>query len=135
MGITKLIKSLVSGVPQERLSDKKKNVPDSIEGYDLAEFYENIPISLSRTFAPKNAEVGSRVVLFQEPTNAADSRAVRVMLVPQRIPFAYLYRGKIQDIANSYLDNKDKIVARISSIDNPYGKDEVTIDIAFFKKR
>lgn len=111
-----------------------KSVTTPIKGYELAEFYENVPISLSRTFAPKNAEVGSRVVLFQEPTNSADSRAVRVMLAQQRIPFAYLYRGEIQDIANRYLDKKEKIVARISSIENLYGKDDVKIDIAFFKK-
>lgn len=112
----------------------KNNVTAPIKGYVLAEYHENVPISLSRTYAPRVAEIGSKVILFQEPTNIADSRAVRVMLVPQRIPFAYLYRGEIQDIANSYLDNKEKIVARISSIENPYGKDLVTIDIAFFKK-
>lgn len=113
---------------------EKKSVTTPIKGYVLAEHFEDVQISCSRTFAPKVAEIGSKVILFQEPSNIADSRAVGIMLVPQRIPFAYLYRGEIQDVANRYLDKKEKIVARISSIENLYGKDDVKIDIAFFKK-
>lgn len=113
---------------------EKKSVTTPIKGYVLAEHFENVEISCSRALAPKAAEIGSKVILFQESTNVADNRAVRIMLIPQRIPFAYLYRGNIQDVANEYLDKNEKIVARISSIENIYGKDQVKIDIAFFKK-
>lgn len=110
----------------------KKDVREPIKGYTLTDYRENVQISCSRTLAPKAAEIGSKVYLFQEPTNPADDRAVRVMLLPQRIPFAYLYRGPDQDIVNKYLDKKWKIVARISNIEN-VGVDIVYLNIAFFK--
>lgn len=73
------------------------------------------------------------VGFIQEPSNEADNKAVLLMFVPQRRKFGYLYRGKLQDMANDYINRGDKVVARLSYLRfKPYKI--VKIDMAFFKK-
>jgi len=132
MGISKFIKSLVTGIPQERLSEDSKSVTELIEGYTLKYHYKDIEIS-SWDYIPQDVKIGNRVALIQEPTNEADDKAVLLMFVPQRKKFGYLYRGKIQDMTNDYINRGDKVVARLSYLKfKPYKV--VKIDIAFFKK-
>ena len=132
MGISKFIKSLVTGIPQERLSEDSKSVTEFIEGYTLKYHYKDIEIS-SWDYIPQDVKIGNRVALIQEPTNEADDKAVLLMFVPQRKKFGYLYRGKIQDMTNDYINRGDKVVARLSYLKfKPYKV--VKIDIAFFKK-
>ena len=84
-------------------------------------------------FIPNDVKIGNRVILLQEPTNPADDKAVLLMFVPQKKKFGYLYRGKIQDMANDYIKRGDKIVARLSYLQfQPFKL--VKINIAFFKK-
>ncbi len=111
---------------------KIKSVAEPIEGYTLKRCYKNVEIS-SWEHIPKNIEVGNRIVLIQEPTNEADSKAVMLMFVPQRKKLGYLYRGKLQDMANEYINSGDKVVARLSYLKFKPHK-VVKINLAFFKK-
>lgn len=72
-------------------------------------------------------------MFIQEPTNPADEKAVLLMFVPQKSPFGYLYRGKIQDMVNDYINRGDKVVARLSYLQFPPEK-SIKLDIVFFKK-
>ena len=119
----------------EKISKKPhkiKSVAEPIEGYTLKRCYKNVEIS-SWEHIPKDIEVGNRIVLIQEPTNEADSKAVMLMFVPQRQKLGYLYRGKLQDMANEYINSGDKVVARLSYLKFKPHK-VVKINLAFFKK-
>lgn len=132
MSLSKFIKSLVTGIPQDKLQDEEKSVTEPIDGYTLKYHYKDVEVT-SWDYIPKDVKIGNRVVLIQEPTNEADDKAVLLMFVPQRRKFGYLYRGKLQDMANDYINRGDKIVARLSYLRfKPYKV--VKIDIAFFKK-
>ena len=112
--------------------EKPKSLTEPIDGYTLKYHYKDVEVT-SWDSIPKDVKIGNRVVLIQEPTNEADDKAVLLMFVPQRRKFGYLYRGKMQDMANDYLNRGDKVVARLSYLKfKPYKV--VKIDIAFFKK-
>ncbi len=132
MGFSKFIKSLLTGVPQERLPDENKSVTEPIEGYKLKKHLKDVEIS-SWDYIPQDVKIGNRVVMIQEKTNKADNKAVLLMFVPQRRKFGYLYRGEVQDMVNEYINNGDKVVARLSYLKFKPHK-VVKIDIAFFKK-
>lgn len=105
-------------------------------GYSLKYHYTDIEVCwfLSRFKIPKGGlKPGNRVIFVQEPTNPYDDKAVLLMFVPQRAPFGYLHRGKIQDMVNDYINRGDKVTARVSYFSyKPYPV--MKIDIAFFKK-
>jgi hypothetical protein len=112
--------------------EKPKSVTEPIDGYTLKYNYKDVEIT-SWNAIPNDVKIGNRVALIQEPTNIADNKAVLLMFVPQRRKFGYLYRGKMQDMVNEYLNHGDKVVARLSYLSfKPYKV--VKIDIAFFKK-
>lgn len=119
--------------PPERIPDNKpKSVTEPIDGYDLKYHYEDVEVS-SWDYIPKDVKLGNRVIFIQEPTNKADNKAIILAFVPQRRKFGYLYKGKIQDMVNDYINRGDKVVARLSHLSfKPYKT--VKIDIAFFKK-
>lgn len=134
MGIFDIFKSSANTPknPQEQLSEDKKSVTEPIDGYTLKYHCKDVEIT-SWDYIPKDVKIGNRIVLIQEPTNEADDKAVLLMFVPQRKKFGYLYRGKIQDMANDYINRGDKVVARLSHLSFKPHK-TVKIDIAFFKK-
>lgn len=117
---------------QKQKSGEKKSVVEDIEGYTLKYNYHDVEVT-SWEYIPRDIKVGDRIICIQEPTNEADSKAVMLMFVPQRKKLGYLYRGKIQDMVNDYLNRGDKVVARLSYLTF---KPEfcVKIDIAFYKK-
>lgn len=133
MGIFSFLfkKEQQGGIPQERAGEIKP-VTEPIEGYTLKYHYEDVEVT-SWDFIPNDVKIGNRVILLQEPTNPADDKAVLLMFVPQKKKLGYLYRGKIQDMANDYIKRGDKIVARLSYLQfKPFKL--VKINIAFFKK-
>lgn len=78
-------------------------------------------------------EEGASLTFKQEPSNKYDPRSVAVRLKGKRI--GYLYRGKLRDMVNDWLERGDKVRGRISLIH--YGaKDKskygVRIDIDFY---
>lgn len=119
----------------EKISKKPhkiKSAAEPIEGYTLKRWYKNVEIS-SWEHIPKDIEIGNRIVLIQEPTNEADSKAVMLLFVPQRKKLGYLYRGELQDMANEYINRGDKIVACLSYLKFKPCK-VVKINLAFFQK-
>ena len=133
----KLIKPKVSSskpyeIPPERLSDEQKTVIEQIDGYALRYLYKDVEIS-SWEYIPRDIKIGNRIIFMQEPTNEYDNKAVMLMFVPQRKKLGYLYRGKMQDMVNDYINRGDKVVARLSYLTfNPCKI--VKIDIGFYKK-
>lgn len=109
-----------------------KPVTEPIEGYTLKYHYKNVEVS-SWDHIPRDVKIGNRVAFIQEKNNEADPKAVLLIFVPQRKRFGYLFRGKMQDMVNDYLNRGNKVVARLSHLSfKPYKT--VKIDIAFFKK-
>lgn len=119
-------------IPAQMLPVIGKAATDPIEGYTLKYHYEDVEIT-SWDRIPPGVKIGNRVVFVQEPTNPADDHAVRLMFVPQKCKFGYLYRGEIQDMVNDYINRGDKVVGRLSYLTFKPHK-IVKIDIAFFKK-
>lgn len=112
---------------------KIKNLAiEEIPGYILKYTYNDVQ-ACCWEYVPRDIQVGNRVVLFQELTNQYDPKAVRLMFVPQRRPFGYLYRGRLQDMTNDYINRGNKVVARVSSLTfKPVFC--IKIDMAFYKK-
>lgn len=136
MGLFDIFKSKQASTPPtppERMPDSKpKSVTEPIEGYTLKYHYKDVEVS-SWDYIHDDIKIGNKVVLIQEPSNEVDNKAVLLIFVPQRRKFGYLFRGKLQDMANDYINRGDKIVARLSYLQfKPYKT--VKIDIAFFKK-
>lgn len=139
MGLSNFIKNLFSGskasleISPERMPDSEpKSVTEPIEGYTLKYHYKDVEVT-SWDHIPRDIKIGNRVILIQEQSNEVDDKAVLLMFAPQRRRFGYLYKGKIQDMVNDYINRGDKVVARLSYLSfKPYKV--VKIDIAFFKK-
>ncbi len=73
------------------------------------------------------------VALFQDSNNVYDNKAVAVC--QSCGPIAYLYRGKIQDMANDWLGSGRKVYGYISYIDPSRpdaNKNGLKIDIVFY---
>lgn len=119
-------------IPSQGLPNNQKSVIEPIKGYTLKYHYKDVEIT-SWEYIPKDIKIGNRVVLIQEPTNEADDKAVMLMFVPQKRKLGYLYRGKIQDMVNNYINRGDKVVARLSYLTFKPAK-IVKIDIAFYCK-
>lgn len=58
---------------------------------------------------------GESVDIEQEPDNEYDDRAVAVMHLGDKI--GYIYRGRLQDMINDFIDRGDDVEATISSAD------------------
>ena len=135
--VKKLLNTNITPPPQQPISPtpkpkKPSSVTDPIKGYTLKYHYQDVEIS-SWEYIPRDTQIGNRIVCIQEPNNEADNKAVMLMFVPQRKKLGYLYRGKMQDMVNDYLNRGDKVVARLSYLSfKPVFC--VKIDLAFFKK-
>lgn len=104
-------------------------------GYTLKYHYTDVEVCwFSNVYhLPRSVKPGNRVIFKQEPTNPYDNKAVLLMFVPQKAPFGYLHRGKIQGMVNDYISKGDKVEARLSYLQfSPVKK--MKIDIAFYKK-
>ena len=109
-------------------------IPD--EGYYLKYHYTDVEVCwfLDKFYVPKGGiKAGNRVIFVQEPTNPYDAKAVLLMFVPQRAPFGYLHRGRLQDMVNDYINRGDKVTARVSYFSYT-PRPVMKIDMAFFKK-
>lgn len=132
-----LFSKLLNRTPETKqtLSDypTENKAIEQINGFELAYHYENVNICLWNGIVPDETKADNKIVLIQEKKNKADPRAILLLLVPQKKKIGYIYRGKLQDMVNDYLEKGDKVTARISDIQfSPYAS--VKIDIAFFKK-
>lgn len=77
---------------------------------------------------------GAIVSFRQEPENKFDHSAVAVVIGRKRI--GYLYRGKLQDMANDWLERGDAVSGRVVRV-SPYAtdvkRDGVKINLYFYK--
>jgi hypothetical protein len=106
---------------------------ENIEGYSIRYHYEDVNVCVWDGIIPKGTEVGNRIVFIQEKDNDYDPNAILLLLVPQKRKLGYLYRGKLQDMVNDYLNRGDKVTARVSKITSkPIQK--VLIDMVFHVK-
>lgn len=124
--------------PSNKTAEIQVNSPvnkaiEEVKGYSLTYHYEDVEVCVWDGIIPPNTTSNNKIVFIQEKNNKADNRAVLILLVPQKKKLGYIYRGKLQDMINDYLDRGDKVNARISKIEPP-PYTSVKIDLAFFKK-
>lgn len=113
-------------------NNRRNLAVEQIPGYTLKYTYNDVRVC-SWEYIPRDIQIGNRVVLFQEPTNQYDPKAVRLMFVPQRKPFGYLYANGLQEMTNDYINRGDKVIARLSYLTfRPSFC--IKIDLAFYQK-
>lgn len=103
---------------------------------NVAYFYNDVGVfvpDINKLNNPE-AELLGVVVFAKEPNNPYDQRAI---LVAQSIgPVGYLYRGRIQNMVNDWLDKGKQVFGYISYL-NMYqenvNKDGLKIDIVFYE--
>ena len=86
--------------------------PDD-DGDDIAYHYTNVGVFVPYTdvFDHPALVEGAIVTFRQEPENRYDHRAVAVVIGRKRI--GYLFRGRLQDMANDWLERGDAVSGRI----------------------
>lgn len=127
---------------KERLKEQQKyeGFPyENIRFTDLMPFrryeYKKYSYTNVRVFTPDSLnfdssliEVGKCISLQTEPSNPYDKNAVAVYRMNVKV--GYLYRGKLQDMANDYLHRyEDEVFGYIDSSDNR----SFTIALGFYK--
>lgn len=112
----------LSGIPYEI---------EPIDGYNLAYHYNDVDVCCINA-VPREAMINNKLYFVQEPANIHDNKAIAIILIPQRKKLGYLYRGKLQDMANDYIRRGDQIKARITYIN--HSTKQVKISLSFFKK-
>ena len=122
-----------SNIPEKRF----KPLPDYCQGYVTAYRYTEVGV-----FVPNNAnfdvegfEPGATPALVQEPDNPYDNHAVGLKLNEQIV--GYLYRGKLQDMANDWLKNKKPVRAQITACMRDRQRAEITLvfyDLSRYEK-
>lgn len=111
-----------------------------MHGKACAYRYEHVGVYIPDISVIDDIEVGRIAVLLQEPSNKYDPRAVAVytdsVKTGKNIKVGYLYRGKIQNIANDWEDRGEPAFCQIACINkqsaNP-DKDGVKINMSFYK--
>lgn len=120
----------VSGKKNNNLSGITYEM-EPINGYRLAYHYNNVDVCCIDA-VPREATLNNKLYFAQETTNIYDNKAVAIILIPQRKKLGYLYRGKLQDMANDYIGRGDQIKARITYID--HSTKEVKMSLSFFRR-
>lgn len=73
-------------------------------------------------------KIGDKLKLAQEPTNKYDSNAIRV-LSPDGKQLGYMYKGKLQTMANDFLSRGDRVEVTVDSVT----KTSLTFKLDFYK--
>jgi uncharacterized membrane protein YuzA (DUF378 family) len=108
-------------------------MPMSHMGKPIAYHYDSVKIFILSGQEPdfKSLNPGDNVRFVQEPTNSYDKNAVAAESGIRKL--GYLYKGKIQDMVNDFINSGDAILSHIDSIDDANGK--ITVYIAFYRKK
>lgn len=77
----------------------------------------------------RRVKVGDYLNLVQEPENPYDHRAVRVETLSGR-KLGYMYRGKLQDMANDFIDRGDEITVTVDWVSS----DALTFSVVFVRQ-
>ena len=108
-------------------------LPKIHNGIPIAYEYTDVKICLIRGQEPDltTIQVGSIIKLEQEPLNQYDNKAVMLKIGTTKI--GYMYRGKLQDMANDFLKRSEYIVAYVSKIDAI--SNEIFMNMGFYRKQ
>lgn len=112
-------------------------LPESIRGHEIAYRYTDVGI-----FVPKDATFdvdgfvpGALLTLFADKENEYDANAVGLRLRKRLV--GYLYRGKLQDMANDWLKKRLPMRAVLTKTERVKNRADVTLafyDLSDFKK-
>lgn len=118
--------------PPKKSQNKRANTAlETVEGYSIRYMYEDVNVCVWDYKIPAGTKPDNKIVFIQERENKNDPNAVMLLLVPQKKKLGYLYRGKMQEMVNDYLDRGDMVTARICNIrESTY----VDIDMVFYVK-
>lgn len=104
-------------------------LPKKLFGDMLAYDYEDVDLFVPDPCAFEKIEIGTRLNAYQDKNNQYDQHAVR--LEWNRETIAYFYRGKLQDMANDYLEFGGLVHGIVTAL-NPEGK-QIQAHIGYYK--
>lgn len=116
---------------------KPEKLPESIRGYVASYRYTEVGIFVpkDKTFDVEGFEPDAILTLVQDPENPHDNRAVGLKLRKRLV--GYLYRGKLQDMANDWIEKKKPLRAQLTACMRDKQRAEVTLvfyDLSQYKK-
>lgn len=115
-----------------RLARKHLPFPDDLDGMRKTYSYDAVKIFVPDDVNLLDFKLGNTLYAFKEPTNPYDDHAVMLSYCVTEKKLGYLYRGKLQAMANDYLSSPDGYVfGRIYDIDDL--SRSVWIDLAFYR--
>lgn len=113
--------------------------PESERDYDLFPVYDSsddtyLIYSYEQNLAFANTAVltgngGKEITFRQEPNNEADGEAIAVYFNDTKV--GYLFKGKIKDMANDWINRDEPIIGYINKIDTTQNR--ATIKIGFYR--
>lgn len=98
--------------------------------YDDVKFYP--PLEMVSKVNAKLLQPGAEISLKQEPSNEYDRRAIALYVSGHQI--GYLLRGRLQDMANTYISKGLPIKATLLSLDMVAGEYQGYISISYYNK-
>lgn len=112
--------------------------PEDFEGKLLAYKYESVGVYVPDIHAAKDIEFAQVAILEREPDNTYDPGAVAVYAGSPSglVKVGYLYRGRLQSMANDWLKADEPIFCQFSQADKQAAnasKDGFKLNIAFYK--
>lgn len=116
--------------PVARDNTVKKRVmklPELLHGFLESYRYTDVGIFVPEdsTFDLKGFEPGAILTLVQDPENPHDNHAVGLKLHNQLV--GYLYRGKLQDMANDWIEKNLPLRAQLTACTRDRNRAEVTL--------
>lgn len=108
-----------------------KHVPIAINRTAMSYFYRDVSIFTKLNLPEVRVDLnGVELNFVQEPENEYDAKAVAIYtIVGEKV--GYLYKGKLQDMANDYLRMGFPVWGAISSIDTDENKYQICV--AFYR--
>ena len=135
----KVLSEVSSDPRHEIVSSGEKHVLMEFLGQQKAYEYDDVKLYIVPGQEPvfDDLELGMDIDFIQEPNNKYDSRAVFAATSASsgygQKKIGYLYRGKLQDMVNDFIDSCLPILAHIESVDSNNGV--VKIHIAFYRNK
>ena len=96
------------------VQQKKTSLPYAINGQERRYMYTAVGVYVPYLEALAGLEEGAAVTLRQDKENQHDNKAVAVSIGGQDIGF--LYRGKLQDMANDWMKTERPILAMVDTV-------------------
>lgn len=114
---------------EKKRMEELLELPRKLFGDVLAYDYEDVNLFVPDPCAFEKMEIGTRLNAYQDKNNQHDQHAVR--LECNRDTLAYFYRGKLQDMANDYLEFGGQVHGVVTAL-NPEDK-KIQAHIGYYK--